>query len=372
MAGKEVTRNYGEKIIEDFVRDNTRTDGESTGYSGPNFGGLMSFQGQVDPENREAVLDAIKKEHPDWYAKTRDQYAQLGLGSGGKISGEGANDTLTFTSGEDSAGSLGEWGMLVSAFAAPILGPSMGLSKIEAAIAKAGISIATGQDPITALVNGGLSTLTGSIFGEANATLGENSFDTGAMNEVLTRTPDVVGTGTGNVVASTGGIVNDASVVDAPSTAGTPSAENYAEAYPGSSQGTGGLDMSNSNPASYKPGGIIDGFMKMVNGMTPQQATLAGALGAGALGVVGGIGSALLNKDTAEKRIQADKDLLAQKTTEEQKAAENKRAMIQSGSYFDAKIGVAAPTTPRPLRRPNGALVYAQPGIVAGAMQGPR
>lgn len=86
-----------------------------------------------------------------------------------------------------------------------------------------------------------------------------------------------------------------------------------------------------------------------------------------ASGIIGGVGQNITQNELMDKKIQADKDLLARKTDEEAKQAENRRKFIQGGSYFDVDVPIRA----KPggvLRRPDGTPVFGS-GIINNAMR---
>lgn len=116
-------------------------------------------------------------------------------------------------------------------------------------------------------------------------------------------------------------------------------------------------------------GGIINSALNFAK--ANPLVTVAGAqLGAG---IIGGIGNNITQNQLMDKKIQADKDLLAQKTAEEEKLAEWRRRFIQGGSYFDAKMpfGPATAGGGSPgLRRPDGTPVYGSGGIINVAQGG--
>lgn len=87
---------------------------------------------------------------------------------------------------------------------------------------------------------------------------------------------------------------------------------------------------------------------------------------AGGLQVLGGIGQNLTQNQIMDKKTSSDKELLARKYAEEEKAAAARRAMVQSGSYFSGALPFSA-TSAKPLRRPDGSLVYTG-GLIGNAM----
>lgn len=105
---------------------------------------------------------------------------------------------------------------------------------------------------------------------------------------------------------------------------------------------------------------MFDEFLGLVKQYPGPAASLAG----GVLSAAGGVGAALLGSSANDKKIQAEKDLLAEKTTQEQAMLDYKRGLIQSGSYFGSTLPVQAPAQPRPLRRPDGSLVFGPNGLI--------
>lgn len=111
-------------------------------------------------------------------------------------------------------------------------------------------------------------------------------------------------------------------------------------------------------------GGLINGFMNFA------KANPTTALGMMNLGssVIGGIGNNITQNQLMDKKIQGEKEMLAQKTLEEQKLAEWRRRFIQGGSYFDAKLPFNGGAPAQPLTRPGGAPVYGSGGVINGVM----
>lgn len=305
---------------------------------------------------QRAVQDALKTAGKDPNIANDASYIETGR--------QQAQQRWQDTQKDDDSGFGSLVMMAVTAVAA-----AYGVPLWVTSAAKAGLSLASGADPLDAIVNGGLSYLSGNVLQGLSvdgAGIGGSDFVGDLPVDPSAGSP-AIGTGDGNVFASADTeTMNDASVIDGPVQIDSDSIVDP------TGSGASTVDTVNAENAftqggGYQPGGIIDSVLKFAN----ENQTLTGGMVSGALGVVGGIGSALLNKSTAEKKMEADKELLSQKTVEDLKAAENKRAMIQSGSYFDSKLGVSAPQATRQLRRPDGTLVYAQPGLITGQMNQP-
>lgn len=95
------------------------------------------------------------------------------------------------------------------------------------------------------------------------------------------------------------------------------------------------------------------------------------AVGGGQLifGALNGIGNRQAAAEMMDRRIQADKELLAQRASDAKELEEWKRRFTQAGSFFDATVPVRAPATSQPLRRPDGSQVYSN-GIIANSVGG--
>lgn len=112
--------------------------------------------------------------------------------------------------------------------------------------------------------------------------------------------------------------------------------------------------------------GIIDSVL----GWGKQNPLLASAALQVGGGVLAGIGNNATANEITDKRIAADKALLAQKAEEERALQEWKRQFTQSGSFFDANLPFK-PAQNKQLRRPDGSLVYGPGGgLIAGQMTG--
>lgn len=139
-----------------------------------------------------------------------------------------------------------------------------------------------------------------------------------------------------------------------PGQVAVPSAENYAVAYPGEgSFGPSIVDQGN---------GIIDKFL----GFAKENAALTTAMVGAGGAAISGIGSALLNKSAQEEKIQAEKDLVAQKFNQE---TQGKRDFVQSNpSVFNWRRRFAP--SGKPLRRMSTGQPVYQGGIIARRMRG--
>lgn len=121
-------------------------------------------------------------------------------------------------------------------------------------------------------------------------------------------------------------------------------------------------DYRNVGMGKAEPPGIINrGLAWMNKNPVPTMAAVT---------AIGGAGQGLLNREIAEKRIIAERELQDQRLANAQKLEEWKRAFTQGGSYFDTGGVGFKSTGTTGLRRPDGTLVYARPGIIAGQMRG--
>lgn len=345
-----------DKIVDDWTQANTQQDGESRVFNRPDWATMFSGNGYIDPTQKAAAFDAIKQNDPGFFKKQMDSYKTFGAGAS-SVTGDTANDTLNFVSGASDKGFLGgdfsAPAMMIASFGIGAAAPAMGISNVEAALAKAGLSTVMGGNPVTSLANGGLSYLTSTFTGGA---------ESGA--QVESPSEGLIGTGNPNVYAANEtGTMNDAG----PQTGGGEPQQIDTSGAPDTGSGAGSAEtiqaenlFSGLNADQSTFGKIIDWANANKGG-----AGLIAGLGAGALGVAGGVGSALLNKSAAESKIQADRQLLQDKAAQDRALLDYKRGLIQSGSYFDSKgTPTAAPRAP--LRRPDGSLVFAQPGLLTG------
>lgn len=179
-----------------------------------------------------------------------------------------------------------------------------------------------------------------------------------------------------------GGIVGTS--MAQPATSAAPAAESATATgttATGTAEGAGGaMDMSGSAayPSDPSAGTIFDvGNLSTGSYLGDLWAGLPDIAKAALItsgvglvsGTIQGIGSYVTQNELMEKKIQSEKDLLAQKTEEESKAAENKRRLIQSGDYFSAKLPFS-PKKGAVLTRPGGAPVYGSNGLIATRMGG--
>ena len=111
--------------------------------------------------------------------------------------------------------------------------------------------------------------------------------------------------------------------------------------------------------------GLIDSVIQWGK---ENQGLASGLLQAGG-GLLKGIGDRSTALEIADKKAASDSALLSQKTQEQINLENAKRGLIQSGSYFDAKLPVKPGANV--LRRPDGSLVYTPgTGLIANAMRG--
>ena len=90
-------------------------------------------------------------------------------------------------------------------------------------------------------------------------------------------------------------------------------------------------------------------------------------LTAGALQLGGGILKGIGENAAMDRRIAAEREIAAGRSPEALLATQ--RANAASSGAYGQTLRFGAPATPRVLRRPDGTLVYAQPGIVAGQVR---
>lgn len=305
----------------------------------------------------------------------------------------------------------------LSFFGAPWLTAAFGGGTLASAAAGAviggGASFLTGGDPLKGALLGGAGGLIGDAMGGADAMAGGDPImGTGAGGAAATGVAPSAGDVAGTT-ADSGDFVNGADVSGTPTNGGdflktaqaaTPTTDtpgSYSDEIAANQAGGGtsgppadyttatgnddpmapsatgsdaaastdgmwgppGYDVGATSGADIATSGVpaptgMSAIMKDILGFANNNKTLVTA----GVGAIGSMGSALLTSSATDKKIQADKDLLSQKTTELAKIDADKRALVQSGSYFDANLGVS-PAATAPLRRPDGSLVYAN-GII--------
>ncbi len=109
-----------------------------------------------------------------------------------------------------------------------------------------------------------------------------------------------------------------------------------------------------------KEKGLID---RVIDWGTKNPVLASGVLKLGG-GLLRGVGDAA----AMDKKIAAEKEIAAGRSPEAILAAQ--RANAASSGAYGQRLGFQAPNTPRVLRRPDGSIVYAQPGLIAGKMKG--
>ena len=118
---------------------------------------------------------------------------------------------------------------------------------------------------------------------------------------------------------------------------------------------------ANSGGPSWMPAWLKNG-VELAN-KNPGAARLAGGLVSGGMQVVGGIGSAMLNKSAMSDKIASDEKLLERRAALEAQSADKR-----GKSYFDANLGFAP--SGQVLRRPDGTLVFSGSRLVTSRMGG--
>ena len=123
----------------------------------------------------------------------------------------------------------------------------------------------------------------------------------------------------------------------------------------------------------YRPdagGGIINSAMDWVKGLSPGGGT---AVAAGIAAVGGGLAGIGNRENAVELQKMKNAAALEQISATGEagtKAKQDYLAYLRSLPGWSGKIGVRAPATARPLRRPDGSLVYGPRGLVVNAMGG--
>lgn len=87
----------------------------------------------------------------------------------------------------------------------------------------------------------------------------------------------------------------------------------------------------------------------------------------GAGNLLGGLGKGIIDSSTAEKNAAAQTNIAKNRTLWDLEGAQ---AGSAASGAFNQTVPFSAPGTPRQIRRPDGSLVYASPGIIAGKMGG--
>ena len=267
---------------------------------------------------------------------------------------------------------------------------------VAGAIAGGFTSILEGNDPFQAFLGGVTS------FGLTSFMGGDNWFS-GLLGDSSSA---AVGAAEGAAAGGAAGAVADDATKAAVSGWEGPAADSAAQVPTGAAQAVSGLPQT---PGGYVDVDQFDTQGIVARGMSPADAASAGAdtvsgmdivrpsdyanVGGGeqqggiinrgmewikgnqtaamlGLAAVGGVGQAALQSDIAAKKIIADRELQEQKTRNAMQLEEWKRAFTQGGSYFDTGGVGFKPSGTTGLRRPDGTLVYARPGIIAGQMKG--
>lgn len=115
-------------------------------------------------------------------------------------------------------------------------------------------------------------------------------------------------------------------------------------------------------------GGKYNGFGSGLINWAKENEKLAAVGASSAIGLIGGVMANANADERLDKQIASQKELTSQKTQEQIALDNSRREAIQKGSYFDADLKMKPGS--KVLRRPDGTLVYASPGIIAGQMKG--
>lgn len=384
MATKERTDHLGDMVLGEYMRSLDTIDGESVVQgASPYFNRQTDDVSDFDVKNR--IFNSLKAD-----GKLQPYLDEFAKRPGAKIDGTDYGSPFSqmeFKEGADS----GAWTFVASAVLGPIMG-AQGFGALETALAKVGLSVATGGNPITSLANGGLSFLTGSFTGGAEGsgyapTVDDLPVDTGGGGLIGTGDQYTfaggvsdTGFGAGRVPTTGADDLNDAlnasdlesgkSVLDgrgqtydqfksamAPSVPTSPGASNSNE-----SNRENNFDNGETQRILDRgPGGVEKSWYEK---LADNKLAAAGIVGG--LGLIGGIGSGLMAKSASDARIAADRELAERKTESEKDLLSYKRGLIQSGSYFDSR-GTPTAAPKALLRRPDGSLVFNGGLIAQGA-----
>jgi len=281
-------------------------------------------------------------------------------------------------------------------------GEAAGAGAAGGAAADAGAMDAaiTGMSVPGAGLGSGLGTAgaTGAAVGTEAAATG--AADAGAMDAAITgmSVPGAgLGEGLGTGATVSGGLINGAmgpNAASAPSdsflgASDTPTAAMTPAAAAAPTGNSVAAQMGNALSA-----GDVGAAESAFNGMSVPGAGLGGGLGTGATFVAGITGDAETggplsdflnwahnNKELATGLVttlggllkgigdaQSAQDLADYQLKLKEALQQWQRQFVQSGSYWDAKIGFRAPAKTRALTRPGGAQVYRPSGLIADAM----
>lgn len=262
-------------------------------------------------------------------------------------------------------------GQLVATAAGFYFGGPLG-----AALVSGGLSLASGADPLQALLKGGLSYLGGSMLGGASGGI-ENSLSA----ELAAGAPEAAaGAATDSLASQVAGTSIDpqkfllASANPNPGTmsdvssglfgsggeAALPATDSMG-VFPGEVSGQWGGATGFPTPANASP------WQRALQFAKDNKEIATGGLMVGG-GIINSVMTGVAQNEMLDKKLAAEKELQAQKLTDAQSLEEWKRRFIQGGSYGGGKLNLA-PSTDQTLRRPDGTPVYVTgTGIINNAM----
>lgn len=244
---------------------------------------------------------------------------------------------------DESGGLLGQLGDL-----AKVIGPFVALASGSAALMN---SLGAGGAGMTADLAGGAAA--------DDAFLGEYWQSIGAGAPEASTVAGTLSEGVGGVTTDPGQTLFE--VTDATNPTSTLSEVVEAAPSPDLAGGAAADDAFLGQHWTDIGAGAPSGSSGLINSLLDNKLLVAAGMQA-----AGGVGAALLNSANMDKKIEADKALQDQKVDNAIELEQAKRALIQGGSYFDAKLPFKA--KPGVVTRPDGTPVYDNRGLISRAM----
>lgn len=342
-----------------FIKDGTPLSGEAIEANGASLPGIERADPPAGYHVPSAQEQAVYKQYGDQLAAKNSSEYDFG-----------ATLVTVFAAaitGGAASGALGA-GVGIAEEAA-----MLGISDLAAGGIAGGA--AGGGSWISQLIDSGVNAISGSSSG--------GGFDLGSMFNNFTESVKSFFT----PAAESGSVVADAAqgVASAAETIGetatsTPSiATQAADAAGASTDASKFIETNGFDSSSFQgtpqttvtpPSGSVaqtasgsKGLVQSVLDWGKQNQGIASGLITAAGGLMKGVGE----NAALEKKLAAEKEIAAMRSP--QATQDALRAQAASSGAFGQTLGFSAPGTPPVLRRPDGSLVYARPGIVAGQMK---